>query len=308
MAELLGIAAEKCDVSCRGCRDKLESLGSVVVGSGTLRGESWRLDIHSCLGPVDQDKDENQDFAVGWLSHERDSLIAWAVAMADGVTSSCYSAAGAELACWAGLAAVVGDDSAGEDRGWHAMDAAGKAIGDMTDLIAADAGSYAPSGEFASTWKYALRKGLLLQTTLTLAWLQAGRLCVAIVGDGGAIVDHGREPKQNTEVLTEADLTTNRVHAMGPGNREVVELDCWAEMPFDGKQRVALFTDGISRGLSSARSPLFHQLDEVRNQVGDGNAAEFLVQRWIDTAAKSFEDNLTLALVSVTGQARERTD
>ena len=165
--------------------------GVVCATSGTLQWADGMLALHTDFGPAGQDKDTNQDYVVAWVpgSTVGKQNIGWALAMADGVTSSLYAEVGAELACWSALACLVSGGGNGQEKARAAIDAAGEAIGLVADAIAAAGELYRPAAEFPSTWRYTLREGLLLQTTLTLAWLENGVLNLAMVGDGGAAVE-----------------------------------------------------------------------------------------------------------------------
>ena len=302
---MIGLSQTVAD-SCRTLREasheRLAAGGSLCTGSGVLAWNGGRLDLHTDFGPPDQDKEGNQDFVLAWVPHQpRTQGLRWAVALADGVTSSYHAEVAAEVACWSGLAAVVGPETTPAERARAGIDAAGQSIGALADLIEDDADAHRPDGEFESSWRYTVREGLLLQTTLTLAWLEGNRFCVAMVGDGGAVVelDGGAEPR--LEVLAEADASTSQVHALGPRNRTVLELDCWREVEIDGRSRLALYTDGVCRGVQLSERSLFAESDSVCRADGGTNVAESLVRRWIKTDARAFEDNLTLVLVTSLG-------
>ena len=85
-----------------------------------------------------------------------------------------------------------------------------------------------------------LRRGLLLQTTLTLAWLDGCMLRAAVIGDGG-LLWRTEEPVRMC-VEAQCDLTTEQVHALGPAGEEPVILDCYVERelspPFGPPQKV----------------------------------------------------------------------
>lgn len=171
-------------------RDWLGERGQLLVGSGCFRVGPWTGAVHTDFGPLDQDKTTNQDYVLAWWPGEDDhpSAIRWALAMGDGLTTSFASEWASELACWAALRALV-DSSASEPReaAQQAFDAAGAAIGRLADEWADDPQASCPSGQYLSTWKYMLRKGSLLQTTLTVAWLDAEYFRAAILGDAGLV-------------------------------------------------------------------------------------------------------------------------
>ena len=293
MTELSGAAAKHLNYIQRLASERMESLGDVIVGSGSFCDETWSVDLHSCYGPSGQDKEANQDFAVGWMSHDPNGEICWAVAIADGVTASSYSAAGSRLACWSALNALLDDMSTPRDSAWHAVDAAGEAIGTIFEMLTAEGKESIPDGEVDGDWKFRLRRGRLLQTTLMLAWVtRAGAYCVAVIGDGGAQVQRAKD----IETMTDVSFETNRVHALGPLNRRVEELDCWAEFPSSTIRRGALFTDGVSKGLHTTSREIFTELDQLGEHSQDANSAADLIADWIRKDAKAFDDNLTLVV------------
>jgi hypothetical protein len=282
--------------STRDAFDALRRHGSVIAGTGAFNWKDGMLAIHTDFGPAGQDKEENQDFVLAWTPDDDKSTIDWAVAMADGVTSSFLSGDGARIACSAGLTALITDE---ESRNWRerarrAMNAAGTALGEVADEILIDPDRFRPAEEFDSTWRYLLREGRFLQTTLSLVWSEGRRLNVAIVGDGGVITDgYGSELTEVTELIDEA---TNRVHALGPNNRIVSEFDFADSIELLGTGVVAIFTDGIGRGITQCPAELF---EVIRNeqQSSDGQMARRIVQELMTRRPMDFEDNLTLALV-----------
>ena len=130
----------------------------------------------------------------------------------------------------------------------------------VVDVITRNPEQYQPEGLFASTWKYMLREGLLLQTTLTLAWLEAGKCHLAIVGDGGAAVQFRDGPQRDRLVLAAPSEETSRVHAIGPGNRHVDDFDVWETLDANELSLLAIYTDGVGLGIGADASLLFDQL------------------------------------------------
>jgi hypothetical protein len=277
---------------------RLARSGTVCAKSGTLRWAEGTLALHTDFGPADQDKDTNQDYVVAWVpgSAAGKEPILWAMAMADGVTSSLYAEVGAELACWSALACLVSHGGDEKNKARAAIDAAGDAIGVVADTIAAAGEIYRPAAEFSSTWRYTLREGLLLQTTLTLAWLEHGVLNLAMIGDGGAAVEEFGETDRRIKVLAQPDPSTNRVHALGAHNRRVSELDGWQQTSAAPLRTVAFYTDGIARALDTRVGQLFESLQDARRK--DGNSAESLIKTWLTTREAEFDDNLSLAVAS----------
>ena len=90
-------------------RSTLTRTGEVLLGSGRICRDAWELCIHTDFGPLSQDKDGNQDYALAWSADREDTgcPIRLAAAIADGVTSSYRSEWAAELACWAAALIAV---------------------------------------------------------------------------------------------------------------------------------------------------------------------------------------------------------
>ena len=295
-----GVPLSRVSELIEGFRQRLESVGIVCAESGELCWPGGRLSIHTDFGPADQDKDTNQDFVVAWVAKNESSAIEWAIAVADGVSSSFQAEVGARIACWAGLSQlVVGeDDFDGICR--RSMDAAGDAVGLLADELTGDAERFCPPWEFASTWKFTLREGLLLQTTLTLAWVENKYLNVAIVGDGGvglfgftgdAVADNGV-----ARVLGGADPETNRVHALGPVNRHVSAFDFCDRVELNGPGVIAVFTDGVGRGVAGEEGELL--AGGSKRAAGEAISAQGVIEKLVEDRPAEFEDNLTLALIA----------
>lgn len=276
--------------------ETLRSRGHVIAGTGARNWKAGMLAIHTDFGPAGQDKEENQDFVLAWTPDDDNSTVDWAVAMADGVTSSYLSGEGARIACSAGLTALITDEDSQDwrKRARRAVDAAGTGIGELADEILTDPDRFRPAEEFNSTWRYLLREGRFLQTTFSLVWSECRRLNVAIVGDGGVMRDGcGSEL---TEVTKLTDEATNKVHAIGPNNRIVSEFDFADSLALQGTGIVAVFTDGIARGITQCPAELF---DVIRNEqlVSDDQVAQRIVHELMSRRPLEFEDNLTLAVV-----------
>ncbi len=284
-----GLAESRVNELVEGFRGRLESCGTVCVASGELHWSGGRLSIHTDFGPQGQDKDTNQDFVLGWVA-QGSSGIPWAVALADGVSSSFQAEFGARIACWAALAALVTGSDDFQRQSRRSLDAAGDAIGGLFEELTADPERFRPQGEFSSTWKYTLREGLLLQTTLSLAWMEAGVLNLVIVGDGGAAL-FGFGDEEAPRFLGGASAQTQRVHALGPLNRHVSAFDYGGRVDVEGTGLIALFTDGIARGIGADGAPL------MRSAPMASPTSRDIIARLINERPREFEDNLTLALI-----------
>ncbi|MDA7979475.1 MAG: protein phosphatase 2C domain-containing protein [Pirellulales bacterium] len=295
MAGLSGDALALLEALRRESQDSLATTGNVCARSGVLAWSDGSLAIHTDFGPEGQDKDTNQDFALAWTSGNEEDALRWAVALADGVTSSWHAEHAAELACWKGLESLI-QSSPSEVRARDAFSAAGNAIGRVGDSIEADAEAYLPEGEFASTWRFTLREGLLLQTTLSFTWMENGTIHLAFVGDGGATVELCEGNQKSLEIVGDIDDCTNRVHALGPRNRQVSESDVYRAFDEQRVRRIGMYTDGVGRGLNTSSRSFLEELDDAESL--HQNVAARLIAGWVNSAPNQFEDNLSLAVVT----------
>jgi hypothetical protein len=169
----------------------LAERGETIVGSGCFRSGNLSGSVHSDFGPEDQDKEANQDYALAWLPHDEEARRRFrlVLALGDGLTASYRSEWASALVCSVALRALVeGDPSLSpRDQARRAFDEGGRRLGQLADELARDPEASCPPGQFLSTWKYILRKGVFFQSTLTLAWLDESFFRVAMVGDGGAV-------------------------------------------------------------------------------------------------------------------------
>lgn len=286
------------DASIRTCRQRLQETGQLVAQSGSTLWESGRLAIHSDYGPLGQDKPVNQDYALLWQSSEVEPNhpIRWAAALADGVTCSFRPEWGAQLACFHALVQLIGDTTPQNplDRAVLAVHAAGEAIGALVEHIVNNSDQFRPEDELPATWRMRLKWGQLLQTTLTLAWLEADTLSVAMIGDGGASLRIDQDGQFGDAILAGGELESDTVHALGPANRRVEGLDCWRQVPFEAGMMLALYTDGIGRFVGSVPGRLLDRIAKRRRESPDANAAEAVVRELADLGEESLEDNLTL--------------
>lgn len=287
-----------------GSQTWLAERGETIIGSGSFCSDQLSGAIHTDFGPEDQDKDDNQDYAIAWLpqdekTRDRFRLV---VALADGLTASFRSEWAAALVCSVAMRALAeGDPSLSPtDLARHAFNEAGQNLGRLADDLARDPEASCPPGQFVSTWKYILRKGVLFQTTLTLAWLDRHFLRVAMVGDGGCVWRNYRSPADGPptfdRVLAKCDLDRHTVCALGPADRTVREFDCWHEEKITGPFLCALHTDGVGRGLGLNPVALLDELVQLESPDEENAAREF-IERAIRDRPRSFDDNLTLAII-----------
>ncbi len=212
----------------RDCQAWLAERGETIVGSGCFRSEELSGSLHTDFGPEEQDKDVNQDYALAWLPRDEGmrKRFRLVVALGDGLTTSFRSECASALLCTVAMRALVEGDAAlkPQDLARHAFDEAGQSLGRLADELTRDPAASCPAGQFLSTWKYILRKGLLLQSTLTLAWLDRRCLHVAMVGDGGGVWrGYGASPggqRANDSVLAQCDLDRHQVLRPRAGRAE----------------------------------------------------------------------------------------
>jgi serine/threonine protein phosphatase PrpC len=282
----------------------LAERGETIVGSGSFRSGTLSGSVHSDFGPEDQDKDANQDYALVWLPHDEQTRRRFrlVLALGDGLTTSYRSEWASALLCSVAVRALVegNPNLPPRDQARRAFDEGGQSLGQLADELARDPEASCPPGQFISTWKYILRKGVLFQSTLTLAWLDESFFRVAMLGDSGAVWRdyHAPAGSQQTEdrVLAECDLDQHQVRALGPADREVREFDCWREERPNGPFLCAIHTDGVGRGLEGNSAVLLDQLEELR-AAGVENEARRFIERAVEERPRKFEDNLTLAVI-----------
>lgn len=280
------------------CRETLREGGRVVAQSGNIRWSGGLLALHSDYGPAGQDKPVNQDYALAWEAQgdPAEHPIRWAAALADGVTSSFRPERGAELACWHALAHLVRPpaDANGEIRARSAMDAAGDALGSVAQQIVEGGDQWRPPEEFPATWRKRIERGRLLQTTLTLAWLEGDLLHLAMVGDGGGAVRLRSNGEVEDRLLAGGEQETTYVHALGPGNQHVEELDHWEQCPLEPGTTAAVYTDGIRAAVGGCPKRLLDRVTELLREHPEGNVAELLVKELASSGREELKDNLTL--------------
>jgi hypothetical protein len=303
-SELPSVGHPEFDLLLRECRAWLAHRGALAVGSGVLRAGRFSAALHSDFGPAGQDKGTNQDYALAWrpaadAAQARPQIV---LALGDGLTTSYRSECAAALACWLGLRTVVESvrSAAPRDLARLAFNEAGLTIGRLADELARDPEASCPEEQFPSTWKYILQKGRLLQTTLTLAWLDRDHFHLAMVGDGGALWrGHGGPrgaPQVADRVLAACNLESQQVYALGPADRSVQDFDCWHEEHLNGPFLCAISTDGIGRAQGADPKSLLDELQALQDG-GAENPARRFIERAIAERPGDFDDNLTLALI-----------
>ncbi|MHC4879567.1 MAG: protein phosphatase 2C domain-containing protein [Planctomycetota bacterium] len=265
----------------------------MVSQSGSFEVPGGWLSGHSDFGPAGQDKDINQDRIVMWKPRKaRADTVNWAIALADGVTSSWHSELAAGLACWSALKTLAGSDVSTDGR--DALAAAVEAIRTAGVAYRRYGSNWCPDDEIAATWEYRLNHGAFLQTTLTLAWCHADRISVMRVGDGGAVLHR----PDSADVLLAVDPGCHRVHALGPNSPDVVAPDDELSIPLAAGSAVALYTDGLARVAESSWGQS-HLQGTCRCSIGaERSTARSLVRRQLQEMPDVFNDNLTLAIAA----------
>lgn len=271
----------------------LRARGELWIDSGTVPFPGGTISFHSDFGPLGQDKPTNQDYAAVWRG-KRGEIPALALAIGDGLTSSYHSEFGAQAVCSAALRQLVAEFNPESPRAAleSAVAAGVRATQDLAAELASNAERSCPPGQFLSTWKYILREGRLLQTTLTLAWLEADRLIIGVIGDGGCLVQAANLAELRIVALP--DLATQEVNALGPGAAGPVPLEHFFDQQLERPYQVAFYTDGIGRGSGTSPAKLIAAL----NTPGLGTAttpARAFITDAIQRDPKGFDDNLTLA-------------
>jgi len=291
------------------CLDWLGRAGELVVGSGCLHSGATTLAVHTDFGPPGQDKETNQDYALAWGSDHRSQVAKplLAIALADGVTSSYRSEWASELVCAVALRKLVEQLISHEATATTPefpravveiafADACG-ALQEIAKNMEASPKDFCPPGQFLLTWKYILRKGLLLQSTLTLAWIQDDWFRLAMVGDSGLLWREGGASEAE-EVLA-PDLSTNAVNVLGPRTGQPPPFDSLEQRPWSAQVQCALFSDGVGRGCLKSQKSCAWLLDRLARSQAENhlNPAQECLRQIIAGGDPAYDDNLTLAFL-----------
>jgi len=277
----------------RHCRRFLKQTGVVVSQSGGFEVPQGWLSGHSALGPASQDKVVNQDRLILWKPRKHPaSGLDWAIAMADGVTSSWHSEFAAGLACWSALKALAESDNA--RCGHIALTTAVESINTAGAAYRRCGSGWCPDGEYAATWKHRLDCGAFLQTTLTLVWCASGRCQLMRIGDGGATVHRTGESR----VLLAVDPVCHRVHALGPDSSGV-KPDGELDLTLPAGAVLTVYTDGLAGSLESNPDALFQWMNRKVAGEATGKRARSIVRQLEQEHHALLDDNLTLAMVAV---------
>lgn len=285
-------------------RRLLHRTGRLRVRSGSLSGPNGTLYGHSEFGPSGLDKDCNEDFVLLWAPSPgaaRDSLD-WAIAVADGVTSSYRSDLAAELVCWSSLASLVRSmpSESTPDVGREAIQSASASLRSAGRMFSMHTTDWRPLEEFASAWAYRIARGVFLQTTLTLAWCRRDELHLVRIGDGGAMLFDAAGADMQPEVfpLFDVNTETHTVQALGP----VTPAD---RIPFDhlsfrfqAGSVLALYTDGVGRHVQRQPLDLWNCFHRALAEESAADAANLVIQQLVSTDAEALQDNLSLVFVT----------
>ena len=289
----------------RESRRPMEATGHIAVESSVIPWRSGQLALHSDLGPPDQDKDVNQDFVLGWspMNGNGTQDLDWAVALADGVTSSWQAELGAEIVCWSALRTLM-DHATGDtwdEIALRAMHAASGGLGRLSAAFLKNADALRPDTEFPASWRYMLDAGLYFQTTLLLAWCAGGVVHLVSIGDAGAAIRTraSTATAEDDRILLHVNSAAEFVHALGPHSGADTEPDAVLHFDADTCDVMALYTDGIGRLVQPGPELLFALYDEEWQPNGRGkNPARATVESLMEQFPQELQDNLSLVLIS----------
>lgn len=282
----------------------LQTRGELWVRSGRVSSSDTDICFHTDYGPLWQDKPTNQDYALVWKG-ERAGVPTFGIAIGDGLTSSYRSELASQAACSAALHTLVAEMPTGGSRVAveSAVAAALQAVKALAGELALNPERSCPPGQFLATWKYILRQGLFLQTTLTLAWLEDDRLSVGVVGDGGCLV-HAVNLAE-LRIVAQPDLATQEVNALGPGDSGPIPLDHYFEERLKRPFSAVFYSDGVGRGEAPAR--LIESLASPTLMARKNPAHTFIsdaIAGAIEHHSHAFDDNLTIAILRASARWR----
>ena len=271
------------------------------------RRDHGRLYAHSDFGPPGQLKPTNQDYLLAWSAKHQitsNRPVCLAVALADGVSTTWGSESAARTACHAALKGLISADAAAvspKQRALNSFNAAIQGIQSLFEEVCSKPQVHRPSKVFESTWRYVLRRKKLLNTTLTIGWLEDNKFYAAIIGDGGILlrssnVAAGMAGDPPELLVSSAD--TNQVNALGPATRHITELDFWVERSLYTTSAIALYTDGIDRGFYGDHGSLVASL-ERSNICQDVNPCKEIIKTLVAEYPDRFFDNLSLIWITL---------
>ena len=274
---------------------------SVRLGQ-ILRWAEGAIAIHTDFGPAEQDKDTNQDLC--WLGlpdeQESPSGIVWALAMADGVTASYQAELGAELACRASLARLLAHPGHSGREGSRCGECGRRC---NRRCCGCDHGR---SRAVPAGWNVCVDLEIYAPRRTSAANHAhlgvAGRRSSAIWPSSEMAerrFNSATGPRDERNVLAAPNVETSRVHAIGPGNRHVDDLDCLADRSLRKTCRCWRSTRTVSAMALEPTPVCYSSNSRSDPDISQGpNVAEQLIQEWIRTRADDFDDNLSLAIVS----------
>jgi hypothetical protein len=308
---LMPMAPRLASEAIKGCEVSLRKHGALLVESGVHRDANVAVHLHSDKGPTNSSKSHvNQDFAIAWIAPSVGNAQSprFAIAMADGLSSSRGAEWAAPVVCFTALDFLVTQSGSGRkpiELAEMAFRSAGRSLTEMVHSMANDVAHSCPAGEFSRTWQHILSKSLLLQTTLSVVWCDGEFFYSAVVGDGGILLRTTADRSGDREIA-KCDLSTSLVHPLRPemSDRELARQDFTRTAVgkvFEG----IMCTDGIARGVDNDLSALLDQLP-LSPDAEDENPTSLFIDEAIRTNPQSFDDNLSLAVFHVTLENSKR--
>ena len=223
----------------RAAVSRLEASGVLATGESSLEIDGQAVSFATDPGP----ETFNDDFVALWEPAKSDS-IKWAAAIADGVTGCLLAQEAAELACYAGLAAIAKAADGCAASASNPFRLANRLFHRLGKLAISDVESFRPADCPQSIWRIAAREGKFLQTTLTLVWSTTEGLRVVAVGDGGILYSYADAPTE----ITGHTFGTGKLECLGP--RSFVQPEAYL---LENWSRFVCYTDGLAEVIQQDR-------------------------------------------------------
>lgn len=266
--------------SMRRYRDELMSFGTLAEATSSTQLRGLCLSAGCEAGG----KEGNQDYVATFVPQQPHNFR-WGVAVSDGVTGSPYSELGSELACLSSLLAL--------HRIYHPKPTKKRPVTTclshfrtLGELIKKQPDDYRPHSSSRFGWKFALREGKLLQTTLMVAWEDVQGLHVEGIGDGGFIL----ETEPGNPPLSYLPNSGTPVRCLGPNN---AQLRGDYRFNFTRWQSLCLFTDGLTHLVPR----WYPKLGEALQAPGSGGPAFAVLNDIIQNDRHLLNDNVSLASI-----------